>query len=734
MKALERKLHPSTESRQNRPRLTGIALALSVLLVPVAVSAQGVPVGPVLGEIVVTAPQMSLPLTIELDPKAPQQPIPASDGASFLRNIPGFTMIRKGGTDGDPVLRGLAGSRLPILLDGMDFHGGCNHRMDPPTAYVFPESFSSVRVIKGPQTVLYGNGNAAGVVLFENERTPIASGSRLEGSALVGSWDRRDVFATGEVSGESAALKARLTHAESGNYKDGDGTEIHSRFRRQSATFVWSYEFDRDTRIDLDGVISRGKAAYADRAMDGSVFDRESYGLTFSRQNLSPVVRGLNVRIYHSYIDHVMDNYSMRTTPACVTGANPTACAAMNPDRETDGARISLDLALNDRNILTVGMDWRQDEHTTRHQRSVSPAIADGFKSRDRLTDFKSQFAGVFGEWTHEYSDTQRVIAGLRVDDWSARRTFIGMGAPASNPGTPQGRASETLKSGFLRYEQDISIQATWFAGYGMNQRPMDYWEANLYEGIQAGTRNLKPETTHQIDAGLLWKSERLQGSASVFYAKVNDFILLYSGSAVAPFPGGPLGAGTLPGGAGCLAASGLSNSRNHGTGSCLASGNVDVTRYGAEFDLAYSLTDAMTLRGSLAYVRARNNTMGTPLAQTPPLEARLGLDYQIGAWAVGGVVRAVARQNRIHARYGNIAGMDRATNSPGFATLSLNGSYRPNSRSLISFGVDNVFDKTYSEHLNKGDATIAGYTPASGDRVNEPGRTLWVKANFSFD
>ena len=68
--------------------------------------------------VVVTAPAMSKPLVVETDPRAPRQPIPASDGADYLKAIPGFSIIRKGGTDGDPVLRGMAGSRLPVLLDG----------------------------------------------------------------------------------------------------------------------------------------------------------------------------------------------------------------------------------------------------------------------------------------------------------------------------------------------------------------------------------------------------------------------------------------------------------------------------------------------------------------------------------------------------------------------------------------------------------------------------------------
>ena len=51
----------------------------------------------VLDEIVVTASRMHAPLTVITDPKAPRQPLPAHDGADYLKTIPGFSVIRKGG-------------------------------------------------------------------------------------------------------------------------------------------------------------------------------------------------------------------------------------------------------------------------------------------------------------------------------------------------------------------------------------------------------------------------------------------------------------------------------------------------------------------------------------------------------------------------------------------------------------------------------------------------------------
>ncbi len=98
-------------------------------------------------------------------------------------------MIRKGGTDGDPLFRGMAGSRVAIVSDDAMLLGGCGMRMDPPTAYVFPENYDRIRVLKGPQSVLWGAGGSAATVLFERDPFDASSdGSRVDASVLTASW------------------------------------------------------------------------------------------------------------------------------------------------------------------------------------------------------------------------------------------------------------------------------------------------------------------------------------------------------------------------------------------------------------------------------------------------------------------------------------------------------------------------------------------------------------------
>lgn len=123
----------------------------------------------VLKPVIVTSAAMSSPVTVVTNPKAPRQPIPASDGADYLKTIPGFATIRNGGTNGDPVFRGQFGSRLNLVNDGSTIMGACPGRMDNPTSYISPESYDRLTVVKGPQTVRYGPTGSAATILFERD-------------------------------------------------------------------------------------------------------------------------------------------------------------------------------------------------------------------------------------------------------------------------------------------------------------------------------------------------------------------------------------------------------------------------------------------------------------------------------------------------------------------------------------------------------------------------------------
>ena len=134
---------------------------------------------------------------------------------------------------------------------------------------------------------------------------------------------------------------------------------------------------------------------------------------------------------------------------------------------------------------------------------------------------------------------------------------------------------------------------------------------------------------------------------------------------------------------------------------------------------------------GSLAYAWGALADSGQPLPQMTPMEARLTAAYDNQRWSAGALLRVVSGQDRVSESLGNVVGRDLGP-SPGFAVFSLNGGYRFSETAQLTAGIDNLFDRTYSEHLNMAGNSAFGY-PADPVRINEPGRTAWVKLSLSY-
>jgi len=444
-------------------------------------------------EMVVTGVKMEAPLNLETDPRAPRQPLPAQDGADYLKTIPGFSVIRKGGTSGDPVFRGMAGSRLSLLLDGDLILGGCGSRMDPPTAYVFPETYDRIRLIKVPQTVIYGPGNSAGVVLFERDHERMAEpGWKFHGSLLGGSFGRDDEVVDLQGGTPDFYVRGMASHSQQANYQDGDGNEIHSQYDRWNVNLAGGWTPTDDVLVELSGSRSDAEAAYADRGMDGSKFERDNLSAKLVVKNLTSAWQTLEAQIYYNYVDHVMDNYTLRQAQMRM---------ASNPDRKTEGARISATLTPLASAEFIVGVDAQTNRHTNR---SSQNQMMTPYQAAARIEDAYFRQVGIFGEWTQTLADQQRLIAGVRIDDWHAedpRETrTIGM-MDVANP-TAGDKRNDTLSSGFLRYEKDAA-PFTLYSGVGRNERFPDYWELISKETVESiSAFGAEPEQTTQLDIG----------------------------------------------------------------------------------------------------------------------------------------------------------------------------------------------------------------------------------------
>ena len=649
--------------------------------------------------LVVTAAAPVSALTWETSPKLPRQPVPASDGADYLKTIPGFTAVRNGGSYGDPVLRVMFGSRLNLLTNDGAMPGACPSRMDNAMSYIAPETYDALVVTKGPQTVLWGPGASAGTVRFERDREYYAEPMwKLAGSALAGSWGRNDQVIDATYGAPLGYARISANRSESGDYDDGNGDRVGSAWKKWNADLALGWTPDEDTLLELGIGIGDGQARYATRGMDGSRFDRSNYSLRFEKDNMQGAMQAFEASVFHNVADHVMDNYSLRDPNP--DGAMPMPMAS-NVERSTSGGRAAATWRGAAFELVT-GIDAQDSRHRRRAGMGRNAYLAMPW-----VVDARFDNLGLFAEGTWFQGEDSRWIAGARADRAGAEDARMTVAGGHGNPAMPNPTAGqsreETLKAGFVRFERDVDKSLSWYAGIGHTERMPDYWElfsANMGPmGFANAFAGLDTEKTTQLDVGLQYRGERFDAWISAYAGRVDDFIQFRYMDTM-------MGASSMV-------------------------SNIDAQTSGAELGGEYRVSEDWTLGGSLAYARGKDRDSGRPLPQMPPLEGRFTADWNNGTWSAGALVRIVDGQDRVAEGYGNVVGQDIGP-SAGFATLALNGGYRFQSGVQLTAGVDNLFDRGYSEHLNLAGNADFGY-PADAVRINEPGRTLWLRVAYSY-
>lgn len=647
---------------------------------------------------IVTAP-VSSPIEVVTSPKTPRQPVPASDGSDYLKTIPGFSQIRNGGTNGDPVFRGMFGSRLRFLTNNGEMLGACPARMDAPSSYISPESFDLLTLIKGPETVLWGPGNSAGTIRFEREQ-PLFDKPGIQGTAslLAASNNRRDENADISLGSEDGYVRLTGNKSRSYDYKDGNGNHVPSKWDKWNGDMALGWTPDKDTLVELTAGKGDGEARYAGRSMDGSQFKRESLGARIEKSNIGDVFDKFEANVYYNYADHIMDNYSLRSPGSGMSrgmsdgdmsgsmsssmdsgsSMNMAMPMAMELDRRAVGGRMMGTWNWSDFELRS-GADTQLNTHRSK---------GDDIWTKDaRFHDY-----GLFSELTWNATDLSKVVSGARLDRVLVDN-FTDVGVS---------ERTDTIPAGFIRFEHNlVEIPVMFYAGIGYTERFPDYWElfSPTYgpDGSTDAFNKVKTEKTTQIDIGAQYKGKRLESWVSAYIGRVNDFILF----------------------------------RYDPNNAYISQvDNVNATIMGGEAGLSYQLSGSWKTDASLAYSWGKNTDDHQPLPQIPSLEGRLGLTWEKGDWSSTGLLRIVSSQHRVAINEGNVVGKD-FDSSPGFAVFSANAAYKVNKYINVSAGVDNLFDKAYSEHLNLAGNSSFGYS--ANTSVNEPGRTFWGKVNVTF-
>lgn len=619
---------------------------------------------------------------------------PAPDAAQLLRTVPGFSLSRVGGGASDPLLRGLGQSRIIVVADGTALEGACSHRMDPPTTYLAADSYDRVSITKGPNSVRFGHAIGGTVEFERNADRPAAARQQLAAGLQAGRFDQQQASVDVQIGNPMALLRAVGNGARSDDYRDGNGTPVHTGYRRYNAGASFSAFAGERLRVDVGAETGDGEAAYPTFHMDGTMFRRNRLSTRIQWRRPDGTLSRLELRAAASDTDHRMDDYSLRPAHVTVTGFSGGSLiqtALLDMDQSVTSRTVAAESVwrIGETAELTVGADHVREVHAGRNRTVTTnclafggPPVCSGAARGWLQYDVEASRVGFFVQADRWAGETLRVRAGFRMDRarWTAG-DLLNFQGTAALPGHHE-VSEESPKSAFIRFDGSIAGPWTGFVALGRAERTAGALERVSYAGWP-----LAAERTVQLDTGISYTSERAQAGLDLFVNRIDDFIVTVQGT---------------------------------------RSRNVDARTSGGEAWWAAALAPGLRASGSLAWLRGDNITDARPLPQMTPNSLRAGVEYEHAALTLGVSGRIVSRQQRVDIGSGNVTGVDIGP-TPGFAVWSLKAVWQLAAGVRWAAGVDNLFDKAYAEHLNRtGAFAPTGFVPTT--RVMEPGRVFWVR------
>ncbi|MCJ8168908.1 TonB-dependent copper receptor [Atopomonas sediminilitoris] len=646
---------------------------------------------------------------------------PISDAAAWLRSRPEVSFSRMGGHGLDPVVRGQSQQRLSTRLDGSSVQNACPNRMDPATSYASPNLYDQLTVIDGGSSVAYSGASGA-QLLYERSRPHFnqADVQGKLGASYSNNGVNKQTWADLAAGGQQGYLRLQGSHDELGDYHDGDGNRVRSAADYTTGYAALGLTPNEDIWLELSGEAVRGEdIKYAGAGMDAPQADADILRLRGSVQLHQGWFHQVNGELYQSRANHAMDNYSLRT-PASMKMLTTSSA-------DVWGGRLS-GISHLERGKLTLGLDH---ENTRKQADSFSGMTAMTPSDPSTLQyltwpDAELEQTGLFAEWEQRLAQQRTFKAGLRAEHFSAsahdgdRALRIGMADRTPDNvyravyGDDSKRSSTWDLGGFLRLEQQLDAHRV-YGNLSSTVRQPDATELYItrlpnsampgmvMNGMESwvGNPNLKSERHNQFELGLD-NSGRSGYRVSAFYDRVSDYIL---------------------------------RDRARGQDGVLVNNtsltiyrNVDAMLTGVEGSVWQQL-GAWKLDAGLAYTYGRNLDTDRPLAQIAPLEGNVGASWQQAALTLQAVSRFAARQTRVDDDTQTGSAQD-AGESSGWITLDLSASYALSKDLTVATGVDNLFDRTYAYHVSR--ANVDPFNPQAV-RVNEPGRSVWLKTQWQF-
>lgn len=610
----------------------------------------------------------------------------AVDGGDLLKNINGVNAIRRGGHGLEAVIRGQSDQRLNTFLDGAMVYGACSAKMDPASTYANVNNYDSVTVIKGTQSVLFGAGGPGGIVSFKRVTNPVSKpefriGQNFDSNAGAYSSSGNMVFPLSST----AYLRLNGSATNAGNYETGSGIKPLTEYSTTDYTVILGTLLSDGSKLEVNYSNNRqDKVGYPGLMMDIAYSYTDMYTLKYHRVTPLGIFSTMNVELFNTDIDHLMDNRTLRSGGMAM--ATPTSS-------DTYGGRIIGTIGSN----IRAGVDY---EHNTKNAEQTMGGTLNTYL----WPDVETEKLGLFFE-----KDINNISYGLRYDqvELDPTRADVDPGAgmmqhsantvyaDADNGGYASASKRDFDNvSGFLRFSNIMNGSS--YISLSINERAPDATELfNAKQNSSAmmrhvGNPHLSSERHMTIELGHEGMILGNHITGSVFYNDVEDYVTTHRVA-----------------------------DANMGTRTYK---NVDATLYGYEIT-AHRMMAGIDTTLNLNYTRGEDDTQNRPLPQIMPLAGDLTFEIKSAQSNYGLRINFADSQDRFDSKVLDVDG-----GTGGYTVYDIFAGFEPTPNIRFTVGMSNITDKRYATHLN-----TTNNLDSAADRTDEPGRSLFGSINYEF-
>lgn len=616
----------------------------------------------------------------------------------MLRGLPGTWFQQTTPGQGIPIIRGLKGSQVLHLVDGMRVNNAFFR--DAPNQYlglVDPFAMDRVEVVRGASPSLYGADAMGGVVNFLTATPSYQGEAWQQDSTIYGSYNSSDdglvIRAETRAGKDGYGFTGGVSFQDHSDRKTGSGETVSpSGYRSEATNLKWFAELGDSSELMISAqLLEQPSTPRTDELVPGYGQDQpasEQFAFEPNRRSF------IHARYRSDNPGPWLDSFQVNVARQVITDdrlsqdlGSPLVRTEENRSK-LDGITFQFDHDFASSAHLSWGLEYYADTVDSQRRETHEDTGASA-EVRSRFPDGSSMDSfAAYASTQWNPADRWTLGAGLRYSDFDIHLPGAGE--------NPDANLSPSDLTGDFRLLYEINPTLNLVANIGRGFRPPNIFDLGTL-GNRPGNRfnianpTLDPESVLSYDLGLKAQSGDFQAELFAFYLDYRDKITSVETGEITP------GGRTVV----------RSENRN------------EVILYGLEAGFHWTRPDGYMVYGSLNHTRGDETDEGVNIAadRVPPLNARLGLKFEpMDNVRIDTFAQFAGRQDRLSPRDVNDPRIN-PNGTPSWLSLNMIVGWTVNEQVELGLRLENLADRDYREH---------------GSGIDAPGFNLGLWASFS--